>query len=320
MIVGIILGLFIRDLFFDKPAAAKIVKVRSRNLTFQMEVQGETLPFKSPYRPLGSLTHGQTISITTPVQVFINDGGDVTVLTTLAETVGDLLYERQITLAETDQVSVIARDAVPKQSQESETASSPPVADPRSDRVDGGFSTFLSSRMEITIDRIVDIEVIEQSEIPYQIERTLHAALLYGREELVSKGEAGQKAEKFLVTYKNGIETARRLLSSDVLKAPVNEKVLFGTGIKVQETLEGRASWYAYQACLCAAHPYYEFGRYVRVTNLDSGKSIIARINDRGPDQGIHPERIIDLDSVAYKELASLGSGTMLVKVELLRN
>ncbi len=85
---------------------------------------------------------------------------------------------------------------------------------------------------------------------------------------------------------------------------------------------EGAASWYAYKNCLCAASTIYPKGSYVKVTNIHPtsrkiGKSIIVRINDYGPDPNIHPDRVIDLDKVAFSELAvSLGSGLMMVRVE----
>lgn len=79
----------------------------------------------------------------------------------------------------------------------------------------------------------------------------------------------------------------------------------------------GHASWYAYKGCNCAASPDFPKGSYVKVTNLkDPAKSVVVRINDYGPDRKIFPERVIDLDKVAFRKLASLGSGVIDVKVE----
>jgi rare lipoprotein A len=52
---------------------------------------------------------------------------------------------------------------------------------------------------------------------------------------------------------------------------------------------------------------------YVEVTNLNNGKVIIVKINDRGP---FHENRIIDLSYVAAKKLGILQKGTGLVRVE----
>ncbi len=79
----------------------------------------------------------------------------------------------------------------------------------------------------------------------------------------------------------------------------------------------GRASWYGYKGCNCAASPDFPKGSYVKVTSLkDPKKSVVVRINDYGPDRKIFPERVIDLDKVAFKKLAGLGSGVIDVKVE----
>jgi rare lipoprotein A len=64
---------------------------------------------------------------------------------------------------------------------------------------------------------------------------------------------------------------------------------------------------------MTAAHKHLPIPSYARVTNLDNGKSIIVRINDRGP---FAHDRIIDLSYAAATKLDMLGKGTARVKVE----
>lgn len=64
---------------------------------------------------------------------------------------------------------------------------------------------------------------------------------------------------------------------------------------------------------LNAAHKYLPLPSYVKVTNLDNGKSIILRVNDRGP---FVDNRIIDLSAGAAKKLGYFRKGTARVKVE----
>ena len=52
---------------------------------------------------------------------------------------------------------------------------------------------------------------------------------------------------------------------------------------------------------------------YVKVTNLDNGKAVILRVNDRGP---FYSDRIIDLSYAAAKKLGYAETGTARVKVE----
>ncbi len=64
---------------------------------------------------------------------------------------------------------------------------------------------------------------------------------------------------------------------------------------------------------MTAAHKTLPLPSYVRVTNLDNGKSVILRVNDRGP---FYSDRIIDLSFAAAKKLGYAESGTARVKVE----
>jgi len=66
---------------------------------------------------------------------------------------------------------------------------------------------------------------------------------------------------------------------------------------------------------LTAAHRSLPFGTYVMVTNMDNGKSVTVRINDRGP---FVKGRIIDLSYAAAKSLDMLGPGVVPVKIEIL--
>jgi rare lipoprotein A len=66
---------------------------------------------------------------------------------------------------------------------------------------------------------------------------------------------------------------------------------------------------------ITAAHPTLPIPSYARVTNLDNGKQIIVRINDRGP---FHSSRIIDLSYTAALKLGYLGKGSSQLEVERL--
>jgi hypothetical protein len=77
----------------------------------------------------------------------------------------------------------------------------------------------------------------------------------------------------------------------------------------------GTASWYKYKGCNCAASPDYPKGAQLKVTNIDNGKSVVVKVNDWGPDRSIHPDRVIDLDYVAFKQIASVRAGLVSVSV-----
>lgn len=64
---------------------------------------------------------------------------------------------------------------------------------------------------------------------------------------------------------------------------------------------------------MTAAHRTLPLPTYARVTNVENGKSIVVKVNDRGP---FHSNRIIDLSYVAAHKLGIIGHGTGKVKVE----
>lgn len=80
---------------------------------------------------------------------------------------------------------------------------------------------------------------------------------------------------------------------------------------------QGRASWYAYKKCPCAASPDFPKGTLVKVTRADKPeKSIVVKINDFGPERDKFPDRAIDLDKTAFKAIAPLSAGVISVLVE----
>ena len=66
---------------------------------------------------------------------------------------------------------------------------------------------------------------------------------------------------------------------------------------------------------MTAAHKTLPLPAYARVTNLENGRSVVVRINDRGP---FHDDRIIDMSYVAAGKLGMLGRGTAMVEVKAL--
>jgi rare lipoprotein A len=83
-----------------------------------------------------------------------------------------------------------------------------------------------------------------------------------------------------------------------------------------QDHSEGKASWYKYKDCDCAASPDFPKGARLRVTNLYNGRSVIVTVNDFGPERNVFPDRVIDLDVTAFKQIARKGAGVINVKVE----
>ena len=109
---------------------------------------------------------------------------------------------------------------------------------------------------------------------------------------------------------------------------------VFGRTYRVQRSAKGHvergiASWYGpgFHAertssgepydmyAMTAAHKTLPIPVYARVTNLENGRSIVVRINDRGPFVG---DRIIDLSYTAAHKLDMTRKGTALVEVRVI--
>jgi rare lipoprotein A len=64
---------------------------------------------------------------------------------------------------------------------------------------------------------------------------------------------------------------------------------------------------------MSAAHPILPIPSFARVTNLANGRTVVVRVNDRGP---FHAERIIDLSYAAASKLGYVNAGSARVLVE----
>jgi rare lipoprotein A len=110
--------------------------------------------------------------------------------------------------------------------------------------------------------------------------------------------------------------------------------VVFGRRYYVMDSSEGYlergiASWYGKKFhgrrtssgetydmyAMTAAHPSLPLPTYVQVTNLENGRQVVVKVNDRGP---FHDNRIIDMSYAAATRLGMLQKGTALVKVRAL--
>jgi len=70
------------------------------------------------------------------------------------------------------------------------------------------------------------------------------------------------------------------------------------------------------QKALTGAHRTLRFGTKVKVTNISNGKSVVVRINDRGP---FVKGRIIDLSRTAFARIGNPASGTIRVNIAVVR-
>ncbi len=175
----------------------------------------------------------------------------------------------------------------------------------------------LADGMKITVVHVILKEEVVEKSVNYKTITKEDDSLSWRIKKVTQKGEKGINEIKYKVVYHDGEEISRKMLEQNITKKPVDEIVTQGTYVKVGKAHTGGASWYAHTGTLSAANPWLPMGSYVKVTNKGNGKSVIVKINDRGP---FGPGRIIDLDKVAFAKIADLGQGVVNVKMEEITN
>ena len=116
---------------------------------------------------------------------------------------------------------------------------------------------------------------------------------------------------------------------TDNIRSQSEQKILSGDRSLIANSVSGKASWYGpgfhgrltangeryNQNAMTAAHRNLRFGTKVKVTNLNNGRSVIVRINDRGP---FIKGRLIDVSAAAARSLNMIHSGVAPVKITVL--
>ena len=91
----------------------------------------------------------------------------------------------------------------------------------------------------------------------------------------------------------------------------------YGSAFQGEETASGEEFD---RRDLTAAHRTLPLGSVVRVTNLENGRKVVVRINDRGPYGRNHRKgTIIDLSRAAARRLGFMKDGLVRVRLEVLR-
>jgi len=170
--------------------------------------------------------------------------------------------------------------------------------------------------MWIRVVRVRHIVETQSVTIPYSYVTRQDPDLESGDRRVVQQGREGLSLERYSVLVEDGVRVSETLLDTKVaryehdyiVKVGTKAPVFHGTGA----SNEGEASWFAADG-MVAAHRTLPIGSTVKVTDVATGKSVVVRINQRGP---FVDGRVIDLSQAAFSEIAPLGAGTVHVKIE----
>ncbi|MFZ2153783.1 MAG: G5 domain-containing protein [Candidatus Moraniibacteriota bacterium] len=229
---------------------------------------------------------GSIIEIQRAKKIIISVDKETKEIFGFQETIGEIIDENKLTLNEQDIVKP-ARD------------------------------TIAYNNAEIKITRVEIKEEIVKKSIDFKTIEKEDDKLSWRTKKVEIEGEKGTKEIRYEVAYHDQKEVSRKIKETVVTKEPIDKVITQGTYVKLGKSHTGLASWYAHTGTMAAANPWLPMGSYVKVTNKDNGKSVIVKINDRGP---FGPNRIIDLDKVAFEKIASLGQGIANIKMEEVTN
>jgi hypothetical protein len=198
------------------------------------------------------------------------------------------------------------------------------------DRVLPPPSTPLRSTRRIRYTRIRVVTRDVTRSVPFPTATTVSATLDPGESRVVRPGKRGTAVETYDVRIADGDVVGRTLEQRRVVDVPVAQLRVVGPavapgtgggngdaapagGMGQGGVQIGEATWYDPPwSGLTAAHPWLPLGTAVTVTNLESGRSVTVRINDRGP---YAPGRIIDLAPEAFQIIAPLSQGVANVRI-----
>lgn len=231
-------------------------------------------------RPELSFGLGGQLIIERARLVEVRDGTETRQVRTWATRVGELLAEAEIEIGQADQVNIALDGPLPEGA--------------------------------IVITRVSITEVQKTEPIKYQSRRVEDSNRPRGETAVIQAGKAGTKQLTYRVRRENGRETSRELIRTDTTAEPIEEIIAEGTRVKTLAS--GKASWYKTPwGGLTAAHNSLPKGTIVDVVDVDTGKRVTVKINDRG----IGTDAIIDLSSEAFQQLAPLGKGIVRVRLEI---
>ena len=264
---------------------------------------------------------GLSFNISTPKNVTVDAAGTPVELR-VAGTVGDALTAAKVTPDEDDVVT--------------------PAAD-----------TSLTDGLAISYTNVEKRATTKEEAVPFEKKEEKSDELEEGKTKVTTEGVNGVKTQNFVEVYHNGTLVSSELQNEQVTKEPVAQVTKVGTKKAEKSSDSGgsdsggsgsggsgsgggdlspaegnscQASYYWQGQTtasgerfnpndLTAAHKTLPLGSKVKVTNPSSGKTVVVRINDRGPYVG---GRCLDLSKAAMETIGGTSSGVITVNYEVL--
>lgn len=217
---------------------------------------------------------GSKITIKRALPVVVEDAGSVVIYRTWEQQIGGFLDQSNIKLGEQDNISP-SRDV------------------------------WLKEDTRIVITRVAETEIKEEEKISFDVVRRNDPNMDKGETRVEEAGKDGKKVKTYLLRRENGVEVSRKLIDEKIITEAEDRVVYIGTRVVILG--RGNATWYDLISGMTAAHNSLPRYSYVKVTAVNSGKSVVVKIIDRG----IYSDAVIDLSADAFEQLAPLGAGVI---------
>jgi len=205
----------------------------------------------------------------------VDDGGEPLACPSFFKSVGDILADCSIILANEDTVA-------------------PPLSSP-------------AELNSIKITRVSVAELEQFETLPYQTKTVDDPNLERGKQKIEQEGKYGKKRLVYQVRRENGVEVSRTLLSEETIEKPQNKIVKNGTKVVVLSSVRGIATATNLSNAVVSAN--YKRGTLLRITNASNGVSILKTVNytwgTADPPAGI----VMDLSWSILDELKFNGKG-----------
>lgn len=174
-------------------------------------------------------------------------------------------------------------------------------------------------------------ELVQSSYLNKDIENSSLASRVVGKDS-ISFNSHFSNLNSLAITERSGDKIRRETIAAKIQVPKEEPSVIDKLNDVASNTVRrfsqtGVASWYGRQFhgrktangetfdmnALTAAHRSLPLNCYIRVTNKNNGKSVVVKVNDRGP---FHGNRVVDLSYGAAKSLGITNSGTASVSIE----
>lgn len=162
------------------------------------------------------------------------------------------------------------------------------------------LDNMLPNGTSVVIIRVEYVFTTKTEIIPFNAAYQGSTSLALGQSQVLVAGFTGSRNVTYKITYKDGEEVGRKVITSTTTKQKQDAKILRGA-------ITGKCNWgpyyenhfgpYTTAFHMVYEHPEYK-GRYILVTNMANGKSVKVKVVDAGPDNAL-----LDLSTTAMREI-----------------